>query len=107
MISDSSAMSRIAANFVLELAARQNARSSAKDLPLDVRPQPHCMRRCLAASSRASMSEDYHVYHVTFQSWHKTTAIAESNWQITEAGVIFEPCMTTRRHARRAPWRNP
>ena len=61
MISDSSAMARIAANFVLALAMRQNATSLAKDLPLDVRPQLHCMRRCLAASSRAFMREDYHV----------------------------------------------
>jgi hypothetical protein len=58
-------MARMAANLVLALAVHQNARSSAKDLPLDVRPQLHCMRRCLAASSRASMSEDY---HVTFQA---------------------------------------
>jgi len=65
MISDSSAMARIAANFTLALAVRQNARSAAKASPLWVRPQLHCMRRCLAGSSRASMSEDY---HVTFQA---------------------------------------
>jgi hypothetical protein len=61
MISDSSAMARMAANFVLALAVRQNARSFAKDLPLGVRPQLHCIRRCLAALSWAHMREDYHV----------------------------------------------
>ena len=61
MISDSSAMARIAANFKLALATRQNARSSAKDLSLEVRPPLHCMRRCLEASSRPFMRKGYHV----------------------------------------------
>ncbi len=61
MISDSSAMARMAANVTLALAVRQNAKSSAKALPLDVRPQVHCLRRCLAASSLAFMRPAYHV----------------------------------------------
>ena len=61
MISDSSAMARMAANFVVALAVRQNARSSAKALPLDVRPQLHWLRRCLAASSPTLMRGAYHV----------------------------------------------
>jgi hypothetical protein len=29
-------------------------------LPLDVRPKRHCLRRCLAASSRTLMGSNYH-----------------------------------------------
>jgi hypothetical protein len=60
MISDSSAMARMALSFTLPLAVRQNARSSANAIPLDVFPQLHWLRRCLAASSRAFMRPDYH-----------------------------------------------
>jgi hypothetical protein len=56
MISDSSAMARMAANFTLALAVRQNARSAAKDSPLEVTPKDHRLRRCRASSSRAFMS---------------------------------------------------
>jgi hypothetical protein len=38
MISDSSAMARMAANFTLALAVRQNARSVAKDSPFEMTP---------------------------------------------------------------------
>ncbi len=60
MISDSSAMARMALSFTLALAERQNARSSAKAVSLEVVPQLHCLRRCLAASSRPFMQPDYH-----------------------------------------------
>jgi len=60
MISDSSAMARMAANFTLALAVRQNARSPARDSPCAVTPKAHCLRRCRASSSRASMGQDYH-----------------------------------------------
>ena len=55
MISDSSAMARIALNFTLALTARRNARSAARPSPFGVRPHLHCMRRRLAASPRVSI----------------------------------------------------
>jgi hypothetical protein len=51
MISDSSAMARIAANFTLALAVRQNARSAARDSPLAVTPKAHCLRRLTSLKS--------------------------------------------------------
>ncbi len=55
MISDSLAMARTAVNFTLALAVRQNARSVARDLPPEVTPKAHRLRRCRAASFCASM----------------------------------------------------
>ncbi len=60
MISDSSAMARIADSFMLPLAVRQNARSAARDSPLAVAPQAHRLRRRRSSSSHASMPLVYH-----------------------------------------------
>lgn len=53
-------MARTAENLVLALASRQNAKSSAADSSLDERPQRHCARRRLAASSGRFMAKGYH-----------------------------------------------
>jgi len=55
MISDSSAMARMAANFTLALADLQNSRSALRESSFDATPQAQRLRRCRGSSYRASM----------------------------------------------------
>jgi hypothetical protein len=57
MISGSSAMARIAANFALALAVRQNAEFAARDSPFEMTLKTHRLRRRRASSSRASTTQ--------------------------------------------------
>jgi hypothetical protein len=58
MISDSSAMARMAASFTLGLAARQKAMSAARAWRLDVIPNAQWRRRCLTSSSQEPMNQE-------------------------------------------------